>query len=225
MRFAALPLLLLLGACAPSASDGAGAIATGTRDSIAAAARDSLSRARQDSINRAQPGYIVDSILPVEEEVRRFRAAVGGEPAARLQHGATSRAQLLELFAAAVASRDTVALHRLAVSPREFIDLIYPESPYTKPPYRQAPGLVWSQMQLPSESGLRRLLERHGGRAFRVARLACAVPPEVQGANRLHAKCTVRFASGEEALREGQLFGTIIERQGRFKFVSYANMY
>ena len=35
--------------------------------------RDSVARARQDSINRTLPGYVVDSILPIEEEVRRFK--------------------------------------------------------------------------------------------------------------------------------------------------------
>jgi hypothetical protein len=35
----------------------------------------------------------------------------------------------------------------------------------------------------------------------------------------------VRFAIGAATPREGRLFGTILERDGRFKFVSYANMF
>lgn len=194
-------------------------------DSLSAALADSAGRVRQDSINRAQPGYIVDSILPIDEEVRRFRAAVGGSAATALSGGAPSRDDLIARLAAAVSARDSAALRSLALSPREFIDLVYPSSPYTKPPYRQAPGLLWSQIQLPSGTGFVRLLERLGGKPLRVEALSCPGKPERQGDNLLHANCTVRFASGDAPLREGRLFGTILERRGRFKFVSFANMY
>src|SRR5512138_1154903 len=39
---------------------------------------DSIERARQDSINRSQPGYVVDSARPPEEDLRRFRDVLGG---------------------------------------------------------------------------------------------------------------------------------------------------
>lgn len=217
--------LLLLAACAQAPADRAVAGVDAARDSVARERTDSLARARQDSINRAQPGYIVDSILPIAEEMRRFRLAVGGDPATALSDGGRSRDALVARFAEALAAGDSAALRRLAVSPREFIDLIYPESPYTRPPYRQSPGLLWQQMQLPSGSGLRRLLERHGRRPFHIETLRCPSPPEAQGLNRLHVGCTVRFVSGTDAAREGELFGTIIERNGRFKFVSFTNMY
>lgn len=190
-----------------------------------AARTDSIALARQDSVNRAQPGYIVDSILPLDEEVRRFRAAVGGAPVDALQGGADSREALVARFAAAVAAGDTLALRRIAISPREFIDLVYPASPHTKAPYRQSPSLTWQQIQLPSESGLRRLMERHGGRPMRISAVRCKPAPEQQGANRLHVGCVVEFASDAAAPRTGQLFGTILERSGRFKVLSFANMY
>ena len=217
--------LLLLAACAPAPSNDGPARTQAARDSLARERADAVARAQQDSINRAQPGYIVDSILPIAEEMRRFRAAVGGDAATALRGGSGSRDGLVARFAAALAAGDSAALRRLAVSPREFIDLVYPESPNTRPPYQQAPGLLWRQIQLPSGTGFHRLLERHGGRPFRVDTLRCPFPPEVQGNNRLHAGCTVRFVSGTDAAREGRLFGTIVERQGHFKFVSFTNMY
>jgi hypothetical protein len=216
-------VLLLCAACSSGPKDAAGTIAIAS--SLSAAQADSVARARQDSTNRAQPGYIVDSILPIEEDVRRFRAAVGGIAVSALAEAAPSRDALVAQFAAAVSERDSVALRSFAISPREFIDLVYPSSPYTKPPYRQSPSLLWSQIQLPSGSGLGRLLDRLGGRPLRVEALSCPGAPEQQGDNRLHANCTVRFASGDAPLRDGRLFGTILERRGRFKFVSFANMY
>ncbi|MBM3908203.1 MAG: hypothetical protein FJ363_09035 [Gemmatimonadetes bacterium] len=221
-RLAACASLLAAGTACSSAADDPG---RATADSLAAVRADSALRARQDAANRAQPGYIVDSILPIEEEVRRFRAAVGGAPATSLQQGAPSLDDLVQSFAAAVAARDTARLRTLALAPREFIDLVYPSSPFTKPPLRQAPALVWANIQHPSGSGLRRALARLGGRPLRIRVVTCADRPERQGGNLLHANCEATFASGDGADQRGQLFGTILERDGRFKFISYANMF
>jgi hypothetical protein len=221
-RIAACALLLAAGIACGNAPDLAG---RATADSLAAVRADSTQRARQDSANRAQPGYIVDSILPVEEEMRRFRAAVGGAPTTSLQQGARSLDDLVQSFAAAVAVRDTARLRDLALTPREFIDLVYPTSPHTKPPLRQSPALVWSQIQLPSGSGLRRALDRLGGRSLRIDEVSCSARPERQGRNTLHANCDATYAVDHGAPQRGRLFGTVIERDGRFKFVSFANMY
>ncbi len=215
--------LAVLQACSTSAQKDAAAVARA--DSIAQARLDSIARVRQDSINRAQPGYVVDSILPVEEEVRRFSAAIGGKPVTALAHGAASADALVQRFAQALAASDSIALRNMALSAREFIDLVYPSSPYTKPPYRQSPSLLWSQIRNPSSSGYRRLLERLGGKPLRIAAVTCPGAPERQGANLLHTKCTVRFTSGSDPERPGVLFGTILERGGQFKFVSFSNMY
>lgn len=128
-------------------------------DSIRA---DSIARAHQDSLNRAQPGYIIDSVLPVEEELRRFRAAIGGTTVTSLRHGSDSREALVRRLVGAVAAQDTAQLRDMALTAREFADLVYPSSPYTRPPYRQAPGLVWMQMVNPSVSGFKRLMARRG---------------------------------------------------------------
>ena len=220
-RLHALTLALVIPSFACSGGDRAAS-------TVAAASpqrTDSLARARQDSINRASPGYIVDSILPVEEEIRRFRAALGGTPLTQLGESSASREALVARLAAAVAANDDTALERTVVTAREFIDLVYPESPHTRPPFRQAPGLVWTLIREPSESGRRRLLARLGGHPLTVTRVVCEGTPDMQGRNRLWKDCTVRYRSGSELERDGRLFGSILERDGRFKFMSLANQY
>ncbi|MHB1096704.1 MAG: hypothetical protein ACYC3F_11095 [Gemmatimonadaceae bacterium] len=217
----ALPFIVVLTIAACRGGDDA----TPASDAGAAQRADSLARARQDSINRASPGYIVDSILPVEEEIRRFRTAIGGSALTRLGESSASREALVARLAAAVAASDDRALGQTVVTAREFIDLVYPESPYTKPPYRQAPGLVWTLIHEPSESGRRRLLARLGGKPLTVSRVVCDGTPDVQGRNRLWRDCTVRYSSGSEMEHDGRLFGSILERDGRFKFMSLANQY
>src|SRR5215218_6925464 len=59
------------------ACDGAPSIRTAqATDAGEAARRADLERARQDSVVRARPGYIIDSILPVQEEIRRFQTSL-----------------------------------------------------------------------------------------------------------------------------------------------------
>jgi hypothetical protein len=203
-------------ACAPGKEEPDRRIADSAR-------ADSMSRARQDSINRASPGYVVDSILPVEEEMRRFRVAVGGQPAIALGGGSLSREALVRRFMKALAAGDSSDLRAMALSPREFADLVYPESPYTNPPYRQSVALVWNQIQNPSASGLTRLVRRLGEQPLRYLDHRCDPNPDRQGHNLIWTNCIVRLSSPDGDTTTHRLFGSIIQRGGRFKIVSYRN--
>ena len=192
---------------------------------------DSIARARQDSINRTLPGYVVDSILPVEEQLRRFRLALlesraseGGdveEPRA-LAGGTRSRETLVRRFITALATRDSSAFNEMALTPREFAYLVYPESPYTHAPYRQSPALVWNQIRNASSTGLARLLGRIAGTRLGYVNHSCT-RTERQGSNTIWADCTVRLVDRNLDTTHQRLFGSIIERNGKFKFVSYSN--
>lgn len=191
-------------------------------DSAAVATVDSVARARQDSTNRAHPRYVVDSILPIEEELRRFRAMVGG-PRSGFEGGARSLDALARDFVSAVDRADTAALSRLKLSAREFAWLVYPTSPFTRPPYRQAPGLVWMSIDTPSHAGRVKLLQRYSGHSLGAAGLLCDHPVERQGVNRLYAGCLLELTDEDGAIIRRRLFGTIIERHGVFKIVSFDN--
>jgi hypothetical protein len=181
-----------------------------------------IARARLDSINRARPGYVIDSILPVEEALRRFRDG-SGEPPPELGGGSADRETLARRFVTALAADDTLALSAMRLSRAEFAYLVYPESRYARAPYRSAPELMWSQIARGSDKGLVRLRRRLGGQPLRFERLDCPATPEREGENQLWAACTIRIADAEGASLERRLFGSMIERHGRFKFVSYAN--
>ena len=222
MKYSRMLIGLSIGAlfACDTANTADGRVASRT-DSVRA---DSMARARQDSINRASPGYVIDSVLPVDEELRRFRAAVGGTTATDLQYASLSRTDLVRRFVRDLSTRDTTDLRRAVIDPREFADLVYPDSPNTRPPYRQSPAFVWMQIAGQSTSGLTRLLQRRGGQQLEYVGHACE-RPDVQGANRLWPKCVVRVASTVGDTTTQRFFGTILERGGRFKFVSYANQF
>lgn len=185
---------------------------------------DSAALARQDSVNRAQPGYIIDSILPIDEQLRRFRTGLT-DTVRGFEHGATSREALVRTFVQALETSDTTALIHLTVSRAEFAWLIYPDSPLSAPPYRQAPDLVWMRHTAASASGLKRLLERLGGSGLGLQSWSCADLPTTEGTNRIWRDCAVRFQQSGSGQQSVQLFSGIIERQGRFKILSYANGY
>ena len=186
---------------------------------------DSIARARQDSINRSLPGYVVDSARPIPEEIRRFAARIGGNPVSVFAHASASREALIRRVVRDVVASDSTDLSAAAITPREFIDLIYPSSPYTRPPYEQPPDLVWMQIANPSAAGYRRLLARRGGQAFVYISHGCAGKPERQGPNTLFVDCVITVRDPSRAEIKQRWFGSIIERDGRFKVLSYRNQF
>ena len=187
--------------------------------------RDSIARAREDSITRAQPGYVIDSTLPVEEELRRFRKAVGATPVTAFSNGSRSREELVKRVVRAVANRDSADLRALTLTAREFADLVYPSSPYTHPPYRTSPGLVWMQISQPNATGLKRLLARRGGTAYEYVDHSCKPTPERQGPNTIWVDCQIRVIGPTRETLAQRWFGSIIERGGVYKVVSFSNQF
>ena len=168
------------------------------------------------------PGTVVDSILPPEEEMRRFRQGLA-EPAG-LEGGARSRDALVRAFIRAVEHEDTAAVRRMIVSRGEFAYLYYPSTGFTQPTRRMSPALLWFLMTQDSEKGIGRLLDRRGGSRLGYVSTHCGPAPRVEGRNRLWDHCRVTLRKTEESKSE-RLFSTIIERDGRFKFLSYKNEY
>jgi hypothetical protein len=191
-------------------------------DSATAEQRAESERARQDSIVRARPGYIVDSILPVEEQIRRFRATLGTRPGG-FSHGAATRQALVAQFVRAIERNDTTALTQLVVDRDEFGYLVYPTSPNVASPYRQAPDLVWLMRSAGTEKAVTRLMARFGGRPLGFVGHSCATPRERQGENTVWSRCVVRRAGDRGDTTSLRMFGSIIQRGGQFKFLSLSN--
>jgi hypothetical protein len=157
------------------------------------------------------------------ELLRRFR--VGLTPTARLDdHAASSRRVLIDRFAHALAATDTTSLRAMGLSRAEFAYLYYPFTQYVARPYETAPDVLWELMRARSESGMKRLVARLGGAPITVLGNDCEATPTVEGPNRLLTQCTIRFRrAGMDSVQTRRLFGSIIERDGRYKFVSFAN--
>jgi hypothetical protein len=169
---------------------------------------------------RAQAAGVVDTILPREEALARFRA--GLPEVTSLSGGAPSRDALIRRFVDALARADTVAFGDLRLTRTEFAWLYYPTNPQGLPPYSLPPGLMWDMLALDSDKGLRRALSEFAARPLSLAGFACDAGVSQQGDNVVAGPCTVRLAVGGDAVAQ-RLFGLLIERGGVHKFVSYAN--
>ena len=216
---------VLIAAVATLACDGREAIRTAEAsapDSAALARRADAERIRHDSIVRARPGYIIDSILPVDEEIRRFQATIPVRPTA-FSDAARTRSELVARFVRALEKNDTTALRRLVIDRGEFGYLVYPTSPNTAPPYRQSPDLVWLFRSASTDKAVSRLFARFGGTPLGYTGFACPGAVDHQGANTLSSNCVVKRVTTEGDSARLRMFGAIVGRQGRFKFLSLAN--
>lgn len=162
----------------------------------------------------------VDSAIPIDEALRRFRMNLP-EPEG-FRGGYVSREKLVRGFVRALEVRDTAALRRMALTSDEFAWLYYPSSPLSRTPYELAPALMWFQLQGESERGASRLLGERAGRPLRYIRHTCG-PARTEGENRIHSHCELRHLSSAGDTLTERLFGLIVERDGSYKFVSYAN--
>jgi hypothetical protein len=165
-------------------------------------------------------GAVVDSSLPLDEALRRFR--VGLPAVTRLSGGAPTREALIRRFVRAVEGRDTAAVREMVLSRAEFAYLYYPHSPFTGEPYKQMAGLVWFLTRANSSKGITRVFDRLGGRPLAYRGHQCSSEPQRQGPNLLWENCSLRLGEQDEQ-SEVRLFGSVIERDGELKFVSYAN--
>lgn len=159
------------------------------------------------------PGYVVDSVLPPGEALRRFRLGVAAVD--RLD-GPASRDDLLDKFMSALAANDSAAMAGLVVNRAEFAWLIYPASRLSRPPYRQPPEIAWLTLRAASDGGLRRLLAR--APELRPQGYRCPDTAVSEGMLHITTGCMVRVRDAERT-RELRLFGRIVELDGRWKFV------
>ena len=170
----------------------------------------------------ARPAPAADSILPMATMIARFQAdlpvvASLGDDAPR------SVGELIARFVEAVEDSSTDALAALTLSRAEFAHLYFPSSAHARPPYAQPPAVNWLLLEQNSLKGQSRLLRRFGGKRLPVASHHCTGAPLIQGANRIHEACTLRISSADGWTEDVRLFGSIVERDGRFKLLSLSN--
>lgn len=116
------------------------------------------------------------------------------------------------------------ALWGLALSREEFRNVVYPVLPASRPERNTPFDHTWSTLEHKSSNALSATLAQHEGRRYELVRVDFVAHPQRQrdfGAFRVHrdARVVVKREDGSEASLD--LFGSVIERNGRFKVFSY----
>ena len=169
----------------------------------------------------ASGGRVVDSALPREEALKRFREKLSAVDS--LAGGTTSRDQLVAAYLRALAAADTAALLQLAVTRAEFAWLYYPTTPMGKPPYDMEPGLMWFLHTERSDEGLSKALQVYGGKPMTLVGYDCGPEASHEGENIVYGPCALRWRTTSGDTVAVRLFNQILERGGRFKILSYGN--
>lgn len=163
----------------------------------------------------------VDSVLPGDEALRRFRADLGAPPAA-FAPAFRSREALVRKLVDVVERADTLALVPLVLSRAEFAYLYYPTNPLSRPPYALPPALMWFRLQESNRGAAFALMRARGGRPLGYLGHEC-LHSERQGANTIWSDCELLRRLPEGGERKERLFGSIIQRDGLYKFVGLKN--
>jgi len=167
-------------------------------------------------------GSTIDSALTIEESLRRFRD--GLTVVTELgSSAAPSRDSLVNLVTGLLERSDSTGLVATLITRAEYAYLYYPTSVYAAKPYELAPQIAWMLSIESSQKGRTRLVQRLGGKPLQITSYRCG-EPLVEDINRLWRDCAVTFADpATSATVTRKLFGAIIERNGRFKILSFAN--
>jgi hypothetical protein len=168
---------------------------------------------------RPRAEQTVDSVLPRDVELQRFRADLPEVTA--LSGGAPSRDALVAAVVRGIETGDTSALSALVLSRAEYAWLYYPTSAQGSPPYDLAPGLYWFMLEGRNRQGLSFFAQERSRRPLRVLGYDCGTSVTTEGINRLYGPCVVRRLQAPGDTVTERYFSQIIERNGVFKVVTY----
>jgi len=164
------------------------------------------------------PGYVVDSIFPMEEMVRRFQTE-SGSPVAALSGGERSIDALLRAYWSLLARGDTVSMTPLVASQREFAYLYFPASRELTDGV--PPAISWLLLGNHSGRGLTRSLSAAAADSS-ILGTTCRPLELDAGESRITGPCAVirRRADRPDTL---WFVKHVIEHRGIFKLMSFAN--
>lgn len=181
---------------------------------------DGVLIASPDSL-RKTPGYVVDSIFPPEEALRRFRATVPGSAPLRLAGGATSTDQLLRLFWAMLTAKDSAGVDALSIDKAEFAHLYLPDSPEIRSGMQ--PQIAWLLLDEASVRGLSRArLRAEQAKNAKVRGVTCVGVAAPVGVARVQGPCGI-IVQLPQRIDTVWIANRVISRDGVAKLLGFAN--
>ena len=132
-----------------------------------------------------------------------------------------SASELATAVLGALERRDVTALHGLALDEREFENHVWPDLPAARPERNMPMSFVWGDLHQKSEASLGRTLASRGGQRFSLVSVRFAGGTTAYDSYLVHRQTVlgVRDSTGAEV--NLRVFGSVLEKEGRFKVFSY----
>jgi len=145
----------------------------------------------------------------------------------RVEHvtgGAASLDELILRFLEALRTRDTDALEALRLTRDEYVHLVMPgHVPPGEPPQRLSPEAAeyfFQVMDAKSRQFRSALVQRFGGRPLELREIGFEKGVARYAGHRAHRRAALRLREADGSVIELRT-GSVVERDGRFKFASY----
>ena len=121
----------------------------------------------------------------------------------------------------AIEKRNVDALLMLALDKEEFTEHVWPELPAARPERNLTVNYVWGDLQRKSNVTLHKTLAAHGGTHYVLTGIRFLGETTEYESFRVHreSELSVKGDSGEE--QRVRLFGSVIEKAGKYKVFSY----
>jgi hypothetical protein len=148
-------------------------------------------------------------------------AACGRARAAPLAHTFSSPTELARGVLDAIARNDRSALEALAVSDREFCDLVWPELPASRPERNLPLDYVWGDLHQKSVGHLRQTLAQHGGRRYVFTNLEFLGETTSYLTFEVFRKAQLRVRDDRGDEHVVRLFGSVLRRGSGYKVFSF----
>jgi hypothetical protein len=154
-------------------------------------------------------------------------AALGGcarqGDAARAELRTTFRSPeaTAEAFLEALAVEDRLRIETLALDEDEFRDVVWPELPSSRPERNVPFEYGWGDLHKKSRNALSFTLARYGGQSFDLEEVLFKGETTDYETFRVHREAWLVVRNVEGRRGRVQLFGSMIERDGRYKLFSF----
>ena len=149
------------------------------------------------------------------------RDAGGDPPPAPLRHTFPSPEALSRAVLTALAERDVDTLRALPLDETEFRNAVWPDLPASRPERNVPFDYAWGDLHQKSAAARRRLAARHGGRRYELVRVLFDAETTPYRTYKVHRETVLDLRDEEGGAVRLALFGSILERGGRFKLFSY----
>ncbi len=136
-----------------------------------------------------------------------------------LTHSASSIDELAGWALDAIENKDVDRLHEIRINRNEFEKYLWPEFPAS---HNNVPfNFAWDNLAGKSGKGARRAVAALGGQAFYLQHVYFLDSLDTYPSFVIHTKSVLVVKDKNGETKELQFCGSIVERKGEFKFLSY----